>query len=327
MPNRVCPLDRPICPFSMPPGMLPLAALAILLAGGVKPAQASYLVITDAQTNVSNFITALADYNLVATGSTFSTSNGGNTGIATSSGTVDTTGLLTASTDQAFVSYTTTGTQTGTVYSAANLASGTLKASNVNVSLSGVASDTTAQFNDVLHYTIAGATSSSTTDVTVEFALDGTFSASNGALGQVQWNMGFGTASLDTLMEADPTNCAGTYPTPCIYTQTRPGWVSSSFTSDTAGNIIFTGVYAIHGATADIPVSGYLFIASGGGASSSFDYSHTAQFILPQAAGVSYTSDSRVFLTGSATAPEPASMVLIGFGMLALGLARRRLYR
>ena len=330
MPNRACPVDRPIRTFSMPPRLLPLAAVAILLAGGgAQSAHAGYIVITSASTDVSSAIIARADYNLTGTGGTFFTTTSGNSpATATSSGTIDSTGTLTASTDQAFVSYTTTGTQTGTVFSAADLVSGTLKASNVNVSLSGVSSHTYAEFSDVLHYTIANATSLTTTDITVQFALDGTFSALNSATGIVTWNMGFGTAHLDTLMDNDTVTCPATAPNPCIYVQTEPGWVSSSFSSDTTGSITFTGVYAIQGATADIPVSAYLEIANGGGRSSSFDYSHTAQFILPTASGVSYTSDSHFFLTAgaSSSAPEPASIVPIGLGLVAIGFARRRLH-
>jgi hypothetical protein len=312
------------------PRLLTLAAVAILFSGGgVQTAHASYIVDTSAQTNISGAIIARADYNLNGTGGTFFTTTSGNSpASATSSGTIDSTGALTASTDQAFVSYTTSGTQAGTVFSTADLVSGTLRASNVNVSLSGVSSHTFAEFSDVLHYTIANATSLTTTDITVQFALDGTFSAGTSATGIVTWNMGFGTAHLDTLIDNDTVTCAGTSPNPCIYVQTEPGWVSTSFSSNTPGNIVFSGVYAITGATADIPVSAYLEIANGGGASSSFDYSHTAQFILPTATGVSYTSDSTVFLTAGAgaSAPEPASIVLIGLGLVTIGFARRRLH-
>lgn len=59
------------------------------------------------------------------------------------------------------------------------------------------------------------------------------------------------------------------------------------------------------------------------------DFGHTATFgfgALP--AGLSWTSESGVFLTASdqppGTAPEPATLALLAFGLAGLGVTRRR---
>jgi hypothetical protein len=92
-------------------------------------------------------------------------------------------------------------------------------------------------------------------------------------------------------------------------------------------NIQCTDLYQATGASGSLPVSGELYILSGGGGTgaegqTSVDYSHTAVFGLTVPANFTYTSDSGVFLTQAA--PEPGTVVLLALGLAGTLTLRRR---
>jgi hypothetical protein len=109
---------------------------------------------------------------------------------------------------------------------------------------------------------------------------------------------------------------------PCIFAEGTNNWVSYSFTQYTPDEIVFSGVYALQGASGSLPVAAGLSLLSSETVfgSTDDDYSHTAalSFTLPQ--GVSYTSDSGVFLTQTqpSAVPEPSAvwLLLTGVGMV-----------
>ena len=153
------------------------------------------------------------------------------------------------------------------------------------------------------------------------------------SFGVFQFAKGAGAgAGLTVDMADDPANlnCQ-----PCIFQQNLfypglvapSGWVSSSFSSDIPGNIVFNGVYAVVGPTPSVNITADILIQDFGGANVD-DFSHTSTMSLSLPDGVTYTSDSGVFDTttiGATATPEPASFVLIAAGLLATAFLRGRL--
>jgi len=103
------------------------------------------------------------------------------------------------------------------------------------------------------------------------------------------------------------------------------GWQSASFTSYDPQNTRFSGIYAITGASADIPIAFGLQIIAANNVT--LDYSHTGSISIGHVDGVSYTSDSGVFLTagsGVGGVPEPGTWALLVAGFAAVGTVARR---
>ena len=119
------------------------------------------------------------------------------------------------------------------------------------------------------------------------------------------------------------------------------GWATSSYTSSplspggTLGigvsniAVTFHGVYALAAGTSTEGVYGSLTDICGGGmvATQGCDFSHTGSLSFSlNDPGVSFTSASGTLLTGAGAVPEPAewSLVVIGLGLLAGGMTKRR---
>ena len=101
--------------------------------------------------------------------------------------------------------------------------------------------------------------------------------------------------------------------------------MSYSFAKYSPLNTRFTGIYAITGATADIPLDFRLGLNV---TNLALDYTHTGSVTIGHVAGVSFTSDSGVFLTAASGAvPEPAAWALMmgGFGLVGAMARRRRM--
>jgi hypothetical protein len=318
---------------------VPAAAAILLFACGIPSAHASYIVSSYATTSTGGVVFGTACYNYCgSTGAAFATGLGGQAGaVATATGTTDTTGLLFSSFDSAFQSDPDTGfgVQSGSGYGAANLATGQLGAATVTNG-GGVTSGGLGEFSDVVHYAPPGATATTVTDVTVNWMLDGTMSATAPGNGLLTWVMSIGNFGLTAYIYDGPhvgPGCAVAY-TPCIEggTPTLSGsWVSTSFSSDTAGNINFTGVFALTGTSFNLPVSAELYSDFGGGATgatgpTNADYSHTATFGFTVPTGT-FTSDSGVFLTqqgGPTATPEPGTLALFALGLAGAAALRLR---
>ncbi|MFO0838511.1 MAG: PEP-CTERM sorting domain-containing protein [Phycisphaerae bacterium] len=93
------------------------------------------------------------------------------------------------------------------------------------------------------------------------------------------------------------------------------GWLSHGYGANTPANLSFDGVYALQGASGDIPVSGMLNVTGANGKRA--DFTATYGLTLPQ--GVSFTSDSGVFLS----VPEPSAFVLLLAGLAGCSRLRR----
>jgi hypothetical protein len=310
---------------------LPAAAAILLFAGGIPSAHAGYIVNSAATTNTGFGVIADACYNscLGGTGADFFTALSGQPGaVASATGTLDTTGLLFTSNDLAFQSDPDTGigVQSGSGFGAASLPFGTLKVATVTNG-GGVGSTGLGSFSDVVNYSPPGATPSTVTDVQLQWTLDGTIMDTAPGGGSITWDMQFGNAGLNAIIYVGSDSASACAPgatpfVPCIEggAPTVAGCVSSSFSSDTPGNIIFNCTYQLVGASFNIPVSGELYSDFGGGGTgqvgpTNVDFSHTAVYSLTVPDGT-FTSDSGVFLTQQNTAaPEPGTLTLLALAL------------
>ncbi len=242
----------------------------------------------------------------------------------TRDGTPDSSSTATASFDRTTLTTTDAGgSSAGSAFARADLATGQLGVSGDGTqrtkfgdSGDGVTANARAFFGDGLNFTISGADASTVTDIGVSVALDGIFTNSSfgGNFLQNQLQFGDGYFLTKDGFDLGPNQ------------HQASGWVSYSFSPDTANHIVFTGVYALTGAAQHIDLSEQLGIHSGNGDTS--DFAHTAAFSLNLPGNVNFTSDSGVFLTGLAApgVPEPASwaLLIVGFGVTGAIVRRRR---
>jgi hypothetical protein len=105
------------------------------------------------------------------------------------------------------------------------------------------------------------------------------------------------------------------------------GWNSSSLTpGNNEGFEVFHGVITIpNGQSTDGLYADLNMLCGGGIGGSSCDYTHTGSLSFGLPTGVSFSSASGVLLTQTAaTVPEPASVVLLGLSLCAIGIGRFR---
>ena len=251
---------------------------------------------------------------------------------ATGSGTIDATGTLTSSSDQVTLSLPVQGPnrfgeyaapQSGSASANAYLATGT-----VGVSATGTFSDIfasggqdgvtargVATVSDGLHFTVAGAASGTVTDIGVTFTVHGT--VVQGSQTQPYWRVSsllqFGGAEFNSALDFQ----VGT----ATFSDSASNWVSYGYASNTVDDIVFEGIYALTGPSTDLGIYEVLDAGCGGGVAC--DFAHTGAVSLSLPDGVSLTSDSGVFLTGS-NVPEPGSLALLSAGLALTATFRRR---
>lgn len=298
-------------------------------------ARASYLVVTQATAYVE-FVNSTLEYayNYAPLGTGYQAVNGCQiNSTCTGSATTDTVGNLKASVDQTSVignNPNPAGYATASAYAAASLYQGAVRVQAAGTYLdymspsSGQAGGTGknyASIGDTLHFNIPGATSSTVTDIGVTFTIDGAITvttASGDSAGTLNSIFGLGSAVYD-----DSITTAPSY-TPVMGSPTATGWVSSSWSSRTPGLIVFNGIYAVTGSNPTVPIGATIY-ENGCGLGTSCDYSNTAAISFNLPTGVTFTSDSGVFLTQPAGgAPEPASTALLATGLACVVLLRRR---
>lgn len=323
------------------------SAAAIFCAAA--PAYAGYSVSTSANTGRGYARGCAAGYNVIGSGASFVVNDGSNANciagggpgttsfnnqVVTVTGSTDTTGVLTASHDES------TNTSFDPIYgsaqaaASADLATGQVHlfaAAEYSAGDAGAAAIAAASLSDTLHFTIAGADSSTVTLVPVSFAFDGLLTPGRpyGPTATLYYNFSFGNARAYEFGDYGAGYYNGTsYPTfsfPVAQGQTS-GWESASFTSYDPQDTRFSGIYAITGASADIPIAFGLQIIAGNNVT--LDYSHAGSISIGHVDGVSFTSDSGVFLTAASnvgSVPEPASWALLVAGFGSIGaIARRR---
>jgi len=177
-----------------------------------------------------------------------------------------------------------------------------------------------ATLSDLLTFNVAGANSSTVTDIGVTFTVDGsvdpgTPGAANGGV-LSEYNLKLGSATIDYVYDT------GDDPDPNLI-PINQFWVSTSITSESPDSFIFSGVYALTGASDPLAIQMLLSETCTGNASC--DVSHTGAVTFDLPSNVTFTSASGVFLTAPTTAtPEPSYSVLAGIGLLGLIVFARR---
>jgi len=183
-----------------------------------------------------------------------------------------------------------------------------------------------SELDDTVHFSIPGANSGSVTDIGISVHGDGsidscclirvgyelTLSFGAGQEAIMAWNVN--TYSPSSLSGATPQTTAGG--------EVIGDWATDNFASQTASLLEFTGFVPLQGPDPSLTLDAVFDLISYLGGAYYGDTSYIT-FDLPP--GVTFTSDSGVFLTQSpfaaTAAPEPSTWAILLMGLVALGFA------
>jgi hypothetical protein len=179
----------------------------------------------------------------------------------------------------------------------------------------GFAASGTAQFGDTLVWSAPGASASTLTTISFTAHVDGTLSPPGFGSGQPTGSFLLEVGSGESFTNGfSPTTSANALGRGYQYSQAygQPGTI----------DVNITGTFSFTGDQATIPI---LMSLSAGGQYGFADFGDTATFsfnALPD--GVSYTSASGNFLSGSVPEPSTWAMLLLGFAGIGFMAYRRK---
>lgn len=209
---------------------------------------------------------------------------------------------------------------TASVHLAASSADGSPLSQGSSVSESG-------NYSDTLHYTVAGAGSTTVTPVGFTFTIDGSMSGAGpyaaGALeAQVDYGNGGPPIGGDARIALALNSSTG-YQTSIVYLDTYPSGAPGIWTYNAAlTEFTYTDTFDLTGASGSFGISLDTQLLCEYGVVC--DYGDTLQVALNPPSDVTLTSDSGVFPTQTPTpAPEPGTLGLLAFGMAGVAFCRR----